>query len=324
MNKQHLTYAFLSICLLWWIGSFLYQKEIFLASNSWVDVFFRHSENDVFENTLWVEAHQEIRYEIILPKDYGKNISLDTSKLEDKVRIKWYQINGEDTSDRQFPGDKNTQITLITEAKESGVFKKEDVKIEIIPEKEEVQEEVIENFSNIDVFFKKTSFDGGFNNLIPLSGSGLENIAFIIIGEKSFLPIKTADAYYLSVEKNTFSSGEFFVLFQDKKKNITPLNQKFTFFNNNKAVSISGIVPNILPQNQKQQVVLQGKGFSKLVSLQLSNSVILKNTSFQIISDGVVIVDIPENLPLWTYQFTLMTLDSIYQIPEQSFSIINK
>jgi hypothetical protein len=37
-----------------------------------------------------------------------------------------------------------------------------------------------------------------------------------------------------------------------------------------------------------------------------------------------VIVDIPEKLPVWSYQFTLMTLESIYQIPEQSFSIINE
>ena len=142
MNKQHLTYAFLSICLLWWIGSFLYQKEIFLASNSWVDVFFRHSESDVFQNTLWLEAHQEVRYEIILPKNYGENISLDTSKLEEKIRIKWYQINGEDTSKNQFPGKENTQITIIWEAKESGILKKDDVRVEIIPEKKE-EEEVV-------------------------------------------------------------------------------------------------------------------------------------------------------------------------------------
>ncbi len=79
-----------------------------------------------------------------------------------------------------------------------------------------------------------------------------------------------------------------------------------------KAVSIVAIVPNRVSSEHETFVVLQGHGFQKMVSIQLSNSFIFKNPSFSITSDEVAIVKIPKGLSAGTYIFNMMDTKGIY------------
>jgi hypothetical protein len=185
-----------------------------------------------------------------------------------------------------------------------------------IKNKEENKKKITDNIS-----LNKYNFSSNIDNLIEISWNNLDNIQYINIWWNSYEPIKDEDNLYFNIQQNSFNSWEYFVLLQLKNWEILTLPQKINFIFVNDEINIAQITPNIIKNNKTKMIVLQWNGFDKIISLQLSNNIVIKNTSFEIITDNVMSVKIPEGLPVWKYHFNIMDTVWIHEIKEINFNI---
>jgi hypothetical protein len=325
MNKK----KFLILWIIFWIfliwTSFIYKKEFFINKYLWYDVFFSKN-NSILNESIQADKNDSIAYHIVLPKDFWEKINIDTTELKEYIDIEKIEVNWEKKEDpNNISWKQNTQITFIGKPKNPLNINKSKELIKIIPtiplEENKEKEKEKETISNI--FLKQNQFFWDFNTLVEVSGSWQSLIDFVIIWEKSFPVIEENKKFFINIPKNTFWNGEFFVFIQDRDKNIFPLEQKMISSFSDKDVNVQDIVPRSVSNTQDQNIILQWRGFSKTVSLQLSNNIVLKNTDFVIISDTVLQVKIPKWIEIWNYQLNIMTTKNIYQIQNIPFSITN-
>lgn len=102
---------------------------------------------------------------------------------------------------------------------------------------------------------------------------------------------------FVRLDRDTFTSGEYFVFFTLKNGKILTSEYRLSFEHSNSAINIANITPGAVPNDEDRFIVIQGNGFNKIVSIQLSNNLILKNAEFDIINDRVAGVKIPKGLP---------------------------
>lgn len=76
-------------------------------------------------------------------------------------------------------------------------------------------------------------------------------------------------------------------------------------------MGVSYVTPASVPNSRESYVTLQGRGFSKVVSIQLSNSLVIKNASFRAVDDAVAIVKIPAGIPPGEYAMNVMDVKGI-------------
>ena len=141
------------------------------------------------------------------------------------------------------------------------------------------------------------------------------------IGGQSFRPTLRDGVLYVSVPRDSFAGGEYFVFFQLKGGNIVPDDTKVTFAYATGSINIAHITPSTISSTSDQFIVAQGNGFGRIVSIQLNNSLILQNAQFQIINDRVLAVRIPKGLPAGQYFLNIMDTESISEIRNVSFTI---
>lgn len=90
-----------------------------------------------------------------------------------------------------------------------------------------------------------------------------------------------------------------------------PIKDKLTFVTDQQSVGVSYVTPSSVPTSRDSFVTLQGKGFSKVVSVQLSNSLVIKNASIRAVDDTVAIVRIPAGIPVGEYAMNVMDVKGI-------------
>lgn len=173
-----------------------------------------------------------------------------------------------------------------------------------------------------DLNFNQVQFNSNINNLLEISWKNIEKIKFLNIGSYSFTPNITDGSAYFLIKKNTFDSGNYFVFIQPKQWNIVPLDIQMNFQYSSSKVNIANITPNQVNNNKDSYIVLQWNWFNDIISLQLSNNIILKKTSFEIINDKVLSVKIDKNIEVGSYSFNIMTTNDIIKIDNMSFTII--
>ncbi len=312
-------------------------------------LFFNNSDNLVFKknsqidfiikNSTWETWYKkEIPYkkwdiiEInIIPKNWLYwDLEIDYLKLPiniKKASVKDNEIN----INKNISLKKWEWIKIIWEAKNNwilkndlDIFKKIDLKEnqEQKDLKENLNKDIV-NIKNIKISFDKYNLNSNLNNLINIYWTWIENIKYINIWWISFYPIKDNNEYYLSINKNTFSNWEYFIILQLKDNSILPLNDKISFIYSKDEVNVYNITPNQIKWDKDTYVVIQWNWLSKIISLQFSNNVILKNTSFNIINDNVLSVKIPANLEKWKYYINIMTTKWIFEIKNTYFYIVN-
>lgn len=174
-----------------------------------------------------------------------------------------------------------------------------------------------------NLVFHGTKYNSNIGNLIPITGSALETIEFINIGGIGFRPVLGSGTLFVQVDRDTFASGEYFVFLQLKNGKILTRNEKIIFEHSNARINIANITPKSIQNDQERFVVIQGNGFDKIVSIQLSNNLILKNAEFNIINAHVAGVRIPKGLPAGEYYFNIMDTQSIYELRTMRFTITN-
>lgn len=312
-------------------------------------LFFNNSDNLVFKknsqidfiikNITWETWYKkEIPYkkwdiiEInIIPKNWLYwDLEIDYLKLPidiKKVLVKDNEIN----INKNISLKKWEWIKIIWEAKNNWILKNDlDILKKIDLKENQEQKDLKENLNkdivnikNIKINFDKYNFNSNLNNLINIYWTWIENIKYINIWWISFYPIKDNNKYYLSINKNTFSNWEYFIILQLRDNSILPLNDKISFIYSKDEVNVYNITPNQIKWDKDTYVVIQWNWLSKIISLQLSNNVILKNTSFNIINDKVLSVKIPSNLEKWKYYINIMTTKWIFEIKNTYFYIVN-
>lgn len=329
MAKKNVFFLSLSIVLwVFLIYIFLFEKNTFHKNQSLShDILLK---NLSWESTLWwsipYKKWDEIEVTFIFPWDGKNHISLDKNKWSKNIPIKKILIDDKITPSSKIIIEDGETLKIIWEANQDGILKKEDFD-DIILENEKIKkEEETENkeksFSgSLDIIFEKNTLSSHINHLIEISWKDKEMIQYLNIWWNSFTPIQNNGKVYLAIEKNTFSSGEYFILIQLENGEIVSLDKKFYFEYWASQVNIANITPNNIKNTQDTFLVLQGNGFSKVISIQLSNNIILKNTSFDIINDSVMSVKIPSGLESGKYYFNIMTVNGIHELKQNSFII---
>ena len=171
-----------------------------------------------------------------------------------------------------------------------------------------------------------TGFSSQINNLLQIDGNSLDSITYVNIGEQSFVPTLRDGYLYVGIPQGTFASGDYFVFFQLKNGQVVPTDTEITFeygdtSSGSGGIGMANITPSEISNEDDQFIVVQGHGFKKIVSIQLNNSIILRNVEFQIINDQVLAVHIPRGLPVSQYFFNIMTTDSIAEVRNVSFTV---
>ena len=259
-----------------------------------IQISAKKSENSNIENTVLEDItplEKTISEEQNNPENNSWNI--------DEINSDWVNIQ-----EQLISGDSlELEIELIT-----------DNKIEIIPE-------IVKNNIFSDLEFNNISFNSNINNLLEISWENIGKIKFFNIWSYSFSPnIKDNVAYFL-INKNTFSSGNYFVFIQPVEWKIIPLETQIDFSFTDSKVNIANITPSLVDNTKNTYIVLQWNWFSDIISLQLNNNIILKDTSFDIINDKVLSVKIDKQLSPWTYHFNIMTTDGIINLDSMNFTI---
>lgn len=189
------------------------------------------------------------------------------------------------------------------------------VQLEIIPE------QVNDNdFSQLK--FNNISFNSNINNLLEITWKNYDKIKFLNIWSYSFTPTFKDETAYFLINKNTFDSGNYFVFIQPIEWKIVPLNIQMQFSFISSDINIANITPQTVNNTKDSYIVLQWNGFNDIISLQLNNNIILKNTSFEVINDKVLSVKISKDLEPGTYHFNIMTTNNIINLDTMNFTII--
>lgn len=190
-------------------------------------------------------------------------------------------------------------------------------KSEILEEKDNkiIEENVllVENSIYSNVLLSKTSFSSNINNLLEINWNNLDKIKSIHIWKEVFEPKFNKWTIYIWIDSGLFYKWNYKLYFKWIDWNLVDVNQEITFMYSNSKVNLANITPNVLKNDIDRNIVLQWSWFSKIISIQLSNNIIIKNTNFNIINDNVMSLLIPKWLNIWKYKLNIMDIEWIYK-----------
>lgn len=160
------------------------------------------------------------------------------------------------------------------------------------------------------------------NHLISLQTDAPEDILYVTIWGYSYKLSEHEGNKYFEIQKNTFSPGDYFISVQNNAWDIIGLEQKMTIlWGQDYGINLINITPDTISNTKKTSIVLQWNGFSKVISVQLDNNIILKETNFDIITDQVMSIEIPQWIPVGRYNFNLLTTEKIVKLPSHALTI---
>ena len=321
MKKKSLIAAFIIILAILIAFAFLY----FPIGKSDKLVMDAYSKNNTWQIWLTKDVPYKIWDEIefiniIRWWDYIAN--LDISKLYKEMEIESITLNWKAVWAKDL---KNVKVSStepsILDIKWKAIKNKTsdssliDIKDEVASKEPQItKEKVVDTkIKASNISFSASSFSSNLNNLLEINWKNLESIKYVLIWEKSYNPIAFGWKIYIQIDKNTFSSWDYFVIFQLSNWDILTSDTKLHFEYSNNKINIWNITPSRISNNIDRYIVLQWNGFNKLMSMQLSNNLIFKNTEFKIINDNVVSVKIPKWIEPWSYHLNLMDTVWIYE-----------
>lgn len=314
------------------------DNSVNLINKDWIsiDSFIKNnSSQGAYEKNTIYKKWDLLDYISFINFWNGKNIKLDISLIKNNINIDEIYINDEKTDEQKINNlnlNWMTKVKVVWKAKNNNLdwslIENNLIKVTVIQdikkEQTKIEEKVIIKWqvpSNINI--KNSNFSSNINNLLQIEWANLELIDYVNIWWFSIKPQFDSWILLVSIDKNSFSSWDYFIFFQLKSWEIMPTDNKITFTHNQQKINIANLTPSIIKNNEDRFIVIQWNWFKKIISVQLNNNVILKNTSFNIINDNVAAVKIPRWLALWTYYFNIMDTDSIYELKNNSFTITN-
>lgn len=332
MNKKKLISLFIAfdiIILSLIFYFFVFNSDFFNKNNTLKeDLFVRNISWDTsFLDNVPYKKSELLEFNIIFPWDWKNKITLDLNKIKENFKIQKILIDDKEQNQDNIIIDETNSIKIIWEAIDNWILKRDDYKnlikdYEKIP-KEEIKKEIENiNFSwSLNIKFDKNNLNSNINNLLEITWTWREFIKYVNIWWISLIPINENNKTFLTISKNTFASWEYFIILQLQNNELITLNEKIYFTHSSSKVNIANITPKVIKNDTDKYIVLQWNWFSKVISIQLSNNVVLKTTSFDIINDNVLSVKIPKDLDIWNYYFNIMTTTWITELKNNIFTI---
>ncbi|MDD2892161.1 MAG: hypothetical protein PHQ95_04300 [Candidatus Gracilibacteria bacterium] len=333
MNKKYRILLLLSILI---VGGFflffLKIRDFDFSSHLRTESFMRNlTWQTDFQKNIPFKKGDMIEYTEIYSSDTPRDLALDISSLKKLLDITQIELDGqiisEDTISNLHLKD-TSSLKIIGKAKTTNTNDIDNIPtITTTTLRTLKEEETIPNIENIpdtepqNITLQEIQYNSNINNLISITGTNLARISLVNIGGVGFKPITGSGILYVQVSKDTFATGEYFVFFELNNGKIITLNDKITFQHSSALINIANITPNTLKNDMDRYLVIQGNGFDKIISIQLSNNLILKNAEFHIINKQVAEVKIPKGLPIGEYYFNIMDTSSIYELHDMKFTI---
>lgn len=340
MNKN-LYIKILSIISIIWIMLliFLYKSNL---NNVWIikdpvgiDSFIKNnSTQSAFEKNTIFKKWDILDFISFINFGNNKRVSLNIWEIEKTINIDSIYINDDKINKDTINSLYLSWMTIVKvnwKAKTNNLDKTIDsnnlIKITVTEEVENKDKE-IENKINIsswkipkNIVILNDNFSSNINNLLKIKWNNLNEIDYVNIWWFSIKPQIENWVLLVSLDKNIFASWEYFIFFQLKNWKILTTENKINFIHNQDSINIANLTPSIINNNEDRFIVIQWNGFNKIVSVQLNNNVILKNTSFNIINDNVAAIKIPKWLWKWIYYFNIMDINKIYELKNNTFTI---
>jgi hypothetical protein len=150
------------------------------------------------------------------------------------------------------------------------------------------------------------------DHLLRLSGKSSDRITSVAAGDRR-LPVRVAgDERFVTVPARAFAPGAYFVAFEYDSRFLRPSDLALRFADYpDRSVEVHAVTPDRIPNDHAANIVLQGRGFDRVVSIQLNNTYILKSTEFTRINDRVMVVEMPEGLDPGSYFLNIMLPNEI-------------
>lgn len=272
-------------------------------------------------------------YYILDPNTSEGRAKVNLEKLSEKIditNIEFWEKQIDVDTNINFNLKKNTPLKISWVAKVNNNSNDSDTSdlldIEIIPntiaEEIAISPEATETLKiPTNIWISETIFQSNLNNLLEISGDNIENILYVTIGWNSFVPTFKNGKMYVFIEKAIFQTGNYFILLQTKNNKIITLEKNISFFYVDADVSVTHITPNIVSNRKNSWIVLQGDWFNKIISIQLNNNLILKDTAFEVISNWVLQLQIPKSLAPGRYNINVLTTQDIINIDTIFFTV---
>lgn len=154
--------------------------------------------------------------------------------------------------------------------------------------------------------------DPRIDHLLRLSGDDISRATSISVGDRR-VPVRTVgEDRFVVLPARDFAPGAYFVVLEYDGRFLRPTDVSLRFADfPDRSVEIYAITPDVAPNDRAANIVLQGRGFDRVVSLQLNNTYILKSTEFTRINDRVMVVEVPEGLDPGEYFLNIMLPNEI-------------
>lgn len=325
---------------LYFSGIFLFFILVyFLEQKFWIDFIYKNSNDYVdkiitnktweitWENTAY-KKWENIEYTFIISRDKSNQSNIDISNLENSINIKKIELDEKEIKKDDL---KNIKLEEKSILKISWIAKLDsnkidytDIKVnqlETYDEKEITKENI--STGSINFSIKNNNLNSNIDNILEITWTNLDQVEYINIWWVSFKPTLKDWNLFTLIEKNTFWNIENFILLKTKSGTIITSDKKVKFTYNEAKVNVSNINPKTIKNDINRYITLRWNWFSKVISIQLNNNVILKNTEFNIVNDNILLVKIPAWLNEWEYTINIMDTTNIYEINYMKFLITN-
>lgn len=336
MNKK---YIFVVVVLILVFIIYLVYKFNFFWIWRWLitDYYIANKTWDTeYTKEVFYKKWDELEYIYILnnTSDTFKRIEIDTWKIEQLLNLSdlnvekssdiiswnssmilkfnWIALGAWWTKEELFK-DIEKFIRLIDIAQQD---------IDLINPEDEQKPQIIIEKSDIDISLEKDVFISDIDNLIKITWIWLEWISSIWIWDKFFKLLSKNNEYYILIPAKTFPDWNYFVIVVLNSWDIIAQNKTVEFNLDWQEVVITSILPNQVENNIPRWITLQWDWFSGAISVQLSNNFVFKKTSFKIVSNSVMAVEIPAWLGPWKYFINIMTFAWIFEFPDYGFDVI--
>ena len=124
-------------------------------------------------------------------------------------------------------------------------------------------------------------YSSNIGNLIKINGSQKDSIKNITIWNNSFNIKAFQWEVFIEIDPYTIQSGKYDIIFHLENSEPIKYNKKILFWESEqKNLFISNITPNKLKNDSGRKIVLQWQWFSKIISIQLSNNLVLTKANF--------------------------------------------
>ena len=173
--------------------------------------------------------------------------------------------------------------------------------------------ELLENPDILDINISGLNYSSNNNNIIKINWGNFNDIEYVNIWEYKFKPQLIDWFLYILIEENNYLDWKYNINFILKNWDTLKYDKQINFSLSKSSLLVTDITPKLLRNDINRNIVLQWKWFSKIISIQLSNNIVLKDTSFKIINDKVMSILIPKDLNPWSYNLNILYTDWIYK-----------